>query len=58
MDTQEKIIKVKNLFDQQKELLSKLSIENFGESMIKIRKLELQKEIIKAIPKYKQCQNG
>jgi hypothetical protein len=51
METKEKIIKVKILFDQQKELLSKLSIENFGESMIKIRKLELQKEIIKAIPK-------
>ena len=51
MGTQEKIIKVKNLFDQQKEVLSELSIENFRNSIIKIRKLELQKEIIKAIPK-------
>ena len=50
MDTQEKTIKVKNLFDQQKEVISELNIENFRNSMIKIRMLELQKEIIKAIP--------
>lgn len=51
MGTQEKIIKVKNLFNLQKEVLSKLTTENFKDSIIKIRKLELQKEIIKAIPK-------
>lgn len=51
MEIQEKIIKVKNLFDQQKEVLSELNLENFRDSIIKIRKLELQKEIIKAIPK-------
>ena len=50
MDIQEKTIKVKNLFDQQKEVLSELNLENFRNSMIKIRMLELQKEIIKAIP--------
>ena len=53
MDTQEKTIKVKNLFDQQKEVLSELNIENLRNSMIKIRMLELQKEIIKAIPTIK-----
>ena len=35
MDTQEKLIKVKDLFDQQKELLSKLSIEISRTSKIK-----------------------
>lgn len=57
MEIQEKIHRVKNLFNQQKEVLSEINIENFGESIIKIRKLELQKEIIKAIPNNKKTAN-
>ena len=57
MEIQEKIHRVKNLFNQQKEVLSEINIENFGESIIKIRKLELQKEIIKAIPTNKKTAN-
>lgn len=51
MDSQEKYSKIKNLFDQQKDVLSKITIENYFDSAIKIRKLEFQKAIIKAIPK-------
>ena len=54
MEIQEKIHRVKNLFNQQKEVLSEINIENFGESIIKIRKLELEKEIVKAIPTNKK----
>lgn len=50
MEIQKKQIKIKNLFDQQKEVLSNLTISNYFDSAIKIRSLELQKEIIKAIP--------
>ena len=39
MEIQEKIDRVKNLFNQQREVLSEINIENFGESIIKIRKL-------------------
>ena len=39
MEIQEKIHRVKNLFNQQKEVLSEINIENFGEFIIKIRKL-------------------
>ncbi len=57
MEIQEKIYRVKNLFNQQKEVLSEINIENFGESIIKIRKLELEKEIVKAIPTNKKTAN-
>ena len=57
MEIQEKIHRVKNLFNQQKEVLSEINIENFGESIIKIRKLELEKEIVKAIPTNKKTAN-
>ena len=57
MEIQEKIDRVKNLFNQQREVLTEINIENFGESIIKIRKLELQKEIIKAIPNNKKTAN-
>lgn len=57
MEIPEKINRVKNLFNQQKEVLSELNIENFGESMIKIKKLELQKEMVKAIPNTKKASN-
>ena len=57
MEIQEKIHRVKNLFNQQKEVLTEMNIENLGESIIKIRKLELQKEIIKAIPNNKKTAN-
>lgn len=57
MEIQEKIHRVKNLFNQQKEVLSEINIENFGESIIKIRKLELEKQIVKAIPTNKKTAN-
>ena len=57
MEIQEKLHRVKNLFNQQKEVLSEINIENFGESIIKIRKLELEKEIVKAIPTNKKTAN-
>lgn len=57
MESQEKINRIENLFNQQKEVLSDLNVKNFGESMIKIRKLELQKEIVKAIPNTKKASN-
>lgn len=57
MEIQEKIYRVKNLFNQQKQVLSEINIENFGESIIKIRKLELEKEIVKAIPTNKKTAN-
>ena len=57
MEIQEKIHRVKNLFNQQKEVLTEMNIENFGESIIKIRKLELEKEIVKAIPTNKKTAN-
>lgn len=57
MEIQEKIHRVKNLFNQQKEVLSEINIENFLESIIKISKLELEKEIVKAIPTNKKTAN-
>lgn len=53
MNFEEKVNKVKTLFEQQKQILSNLTIQNYFDSAIKIRSLELQKEIIKAIPKIK-----
>ncbi|MDI6033980.1 hypothetical protein QLS91_12940 [Flavobacterium sp. LB2P84] len=50
MDIQEKVNKVQNLFNQQKNILSELNIKNYIDSAIKIRQLEFQKELIKAIP--------
>lgn len=55
MEIQEKLNKVEDLFNQQKKVLSELNIKNFGESMIEMRKLELQKEIVKAIPNIKKA---
>jgi hypothetical protein len=54
MESEEKYNRVKNLFDQQKQILSELNIENYFESMIKIRLLEVQKDMTIAIPKYKK----
>lgn len=57
MKIQEKTNIVKKLFNQQKEVLSELNVTNFGESIKKIRMLELQKEIVKAIPDIKKASN-
>lgn len=57
MESQEKINRIKNLFNHQKEVLSELNVTNFGESIHKIRMLELQKEIIKAIPNTRKASN-
>lgn len=53
MEIKEKVNKVETLFNQQKDILSELNTENFLESIIKIRILELQKDIIIAIPNKK-----
>jgi hypothetical protein len=50
MQIEEKYNIVKNLFDQQKKVFSELNIENYIESMIKIRILEVQKHIVISIP--------
>lgn len=50
MEITEKVKRVQNLFNQQKEILSKITIENSFETIVEIRKLELQKEMVKAIP--------
>jgi len=58
MGSEEKYNRVKNLFDQQKQIVSELNIENYVESMIKIRSLEVQKDMVIAIPKYKMGGNN
>lgn len=50
MTTEEKTNKVKEYFNMQKEVILNINITNYFESINKIRYLELQKEIIKAIP--------
>lgn len=50
MEIQEKIKKVESCFLDQKKLLQNISLSNYFTTISEIRKLELQKEIIKAIP--------
>lgn len=50
MSINEKIYRIENLFNQQKEILSKINLSNYLDSLNQIRKLELQKEIIIRIP--------
>ena len=50
MKIEEKINKVRELYNMQKEILSSINIDNFFESTYKIIYLELQKEIIKSTP--------
>jgi len=57
MKIEEKVNKVETLFNKQKKVFSELNIENYIESMIKIRSLELQKDIIIAIPTTKKPLN-
>jgi len=57
MKIEEKVNKVETLFNKQKKVFSELNTENFLESMIKIRSLELQKDIIIAIPTTKKPLN-
>jgi hypothetical protein len=54
MNSEEKTKRLRYLFEEQKLILSKINFSNFIESTKKIRSLELQKEIIKAIPNYKK----
>jgi hypothetical protein len=50
MKIEEKVNKVETLFNKQKKILSELNTENFLESLIKIRILEVQKHIVISIP--------
>lgn len=50
MNTNEKLNRIKLLFESQKLILSNMTIENMFDSLEEIKSLELQKEIIKAIP--------
>ena len=50
MRIQEKINKLESCFLEQKKILQNISLDNYFDSICKIRMLELQKEIIKAIP--------
>lgn len=50
MNIQEKKNKIQNCFNEQKKLLDKLNFSNYFDTVSNIRSLELQKEIIKAIP--------
>lgn len=56
MTIDEKKNKIQNLFNQQKEILSNITSNNYFDSILNIRKLEVQKEIIIRIPipKYKE----
>ena len=57
MEVNDKRTKIENLFDQQKEILQKVNIENLFHSISELRTLELQKEIVKAIPVNKKATN-
>lgn len=50
MTINEKYNRIESLFNQQKELFQKINLKNYFDTAFKIRQLEFQKEIIKAIP--------
>ena len=50
MTFEEKVLQAKSIYENQKEVYSKINLSNYFNSIQTIRKLELQKEIIKAIP--------
>lgn len=50
MRIEEKLSKAKKVFESQKEVVQNLTLENYFDSLRKIRELELQKQMIIAIP--------
>ncbi len=55
MEIQEKRNRMESYFLEQKKLLQNISLSNYSETISEIRKLELQKEIIKDIPTTKRA---
>lgn len=53
MSIEEKRKRLEEVFELQKSLMKNLRIDNFFDTLQKVRKLELQKEMIKAIPSLK-----
>lgn len=51
MDAVEKLRRIRNIHIEQTILLSNIKVNNYFDTIKQIRLLELQKEIIKAIPK-------
>jgi hypothetical protein len=47
---EEKLSRAKKVFESQKEVVQNITLENYFDSIKKIRELELQKEMIIAIP--------
>lgn len=50
MRIEEKVSKTKKAFESQKEVVQNITLENYFDSIKKIRQLELQKQMIIAIP--------
>ena len=50
MRIEEKVSRCKKVFELQKEVVQNITLENYFDSIKKIRQLEIQKEMIKAIP--------
>jgi len=47
---EEKVSRCKKVFELQKEVFQNITLENYFDSIKKIRQLEIQKEMIKAVP--------
>ncbi len=52
MTITEKRIRLEEIFELQKKFIQNISLENYFDTLQKVRQLELQKEMVKAIPSF------